>query len=50
MSEIAIHFVGQALCASERFTYEELHRKLEALKNMPVKEEERAALCVRRRV
>ena len=40
--EIAIHFVafGSALCASERFTYEELHRKLEALKNMPVKEEE----------
>ena len=40
--EIAIHFVafGSALCANERFTYDELHQKLEALKNMPVKEEE----------
>lgn len=40
--QIAIHFVafGSALCASERFTYEELHEKLEALKNMPIKEEE----------
>ena len=46
--EIAIHFVafGSALCASERFTYEELHRKLEALKNMPVKEEESEPLFV----
>ena len=40
--EIAIHFVafGSALCASERYTYDELHKKLEALKNMPIKEEE----------
>ena len=40
--DIAIHFVafGTAICASERFTYDELHDKLEALKNMPVREEE----------
>ena len=40
--DIAIHFVafGTAICASERFTYDELHQKLEALKDMPVKEEE----------